>query len=190
MNEQSIVGTQCLTNNINANEAYVNEHYPNDIFISDISLVKGRIKYSKGLIIPENVKIAEIRIPINSEQREILRKELKQAELLAKLGCSVYLIPERAAFGERPKDAVVNGVLFEFRTVTGNARTLEWEFRDAKKKGINVNVFIHVISDINRDEVRRRVKLVIDNHPEYTRAIVMSLSKSDKLYFWETESFR
>ena len=64
MNEQSIVGTQRLTDNIAANEAYVNEHYPNDIFISDISLVKGRIKYSKGLIIPENVKIAEIRIPI------------------------------------------------------------------------------------------------------------------------------
>ena len=190
MDKQSTVVTQCLTENIAANEVYVKKHYPSDVFISDLSLVKGRVKYSKGLIIPENVKIAETRNPINSEQREILRKELRQAEILAKLGYSVYLIPERAAFGERPKDAIVNGVLFEFRTVTGNARTLEWEFRDAKKKGVDVNVFIHVVSDINRDEARRRVKLVIDNHPEYTGAVIMSLSEGEKLYFWETEGFR
>lgn len=105
---------------------------------------------------------------------------------MAKLGCSVYLIPERAAYGERPKDAVVNGMLFEFRTVTGNARTMEGEFRDAKKKGADVNVFVHVESDINKAEAKRRIKLAIDSHPEYTGIIIMSLSAKKRVFIWET----
>ncbi len=48
-------------------------------------------KYTKGLIIPENVKVAESRIPINSIQRDVLRKELLQSEVLAKMGYSVFL---------------------------------------------------------------------------------------------------
>jgi hypothetical protein len=36
----------------------------------------------------------------------------------------------------------VNGELFEFKTVVGNARTLEWEFRSARRKGDDINVFI------------------------------------------------
>lgn len=179
-----------LSDYISANEAYVKEHYPDDIFISDFSEIKGINKYVKGLVIPENVKVAEFRIPFNSDQREILRKELRQAEILTNQGCSVYLIPERAAYGLRPKDAVVNGLLFEFRTVTGNARTMEGEFRDAKKKGVDVNVFIHIESNICYNEAKRRIKLAINDHPEYKGLIILSLLSEEKLYIWDTDKFR
>ena len=178
-----------LERNIAANEAYVKINYPGENFISDISEIQAAKKYIKGLIISENVKVAESRLPVNSEQRAILRKELRQAEILARLGNSVYLIPEHAAYGERPKDAVVNGKLFEFRTVTGNARTLEWEFRKAKKKGDDVNVFINIKSDISRNETERRIKLVIDRHSEYSGKIVVSW-KGGRPHFWDTNRFK
>ena len=178
-----------LERNIASNEAYVKINYPGENFISEISEILAAKKYIKGLIIPENVKVAESRLPVNSEQRAILRKELRQAEILARLGNSVYLIPEHAAYGERPKDAVVNGKLFEFRTVTGNARTLEWEFRKAKKKGDDVNVFINIKSGISRNETERRIKLVIDRHSEYSGKIVVSW-KGGRPHFWDTNSFR
>ena len=181
---------QRLEKNLAANEAYVKINYQGENFISDTAQLQAANRYSKGLIIPENVKVAESRLPINSEQRRIIRKELRQAEILARLGNAVYLIPEHVAYGERPKDAVVNGQLFEFRTVTGNPETFQWEFRYAKKKGADTNVYINTISDINKEEVRRRVWLVLRRHPEYTGEIIISFDNGKKTYFWDTNSFR
>jgi hypothetical protein len=79
--------------------------------------------------------------------------------------------------------------LFEFRTVTGNARTLEWEFRGAKKKGDDVNVFISVESDISRHETKRRIKLVLEGHPEYSGKVVISWGRNPP-NFWDSNSFR
>jgi len=117
-------------------------HYPSEIFLSTTEQYPFYNRYLRGLKIPEGVKIAESRIPRSYDQREILRKKLRQAEILAKVGDSVFLIPENTAYKIRPKDAVVNGQLFEFRNITGNEKTLEWQFRDAKKKGADTNVFI------------------------------------------------
>ena len=66
-----------LEMNIAANEAYVKINYPGEKFISDTAQLKSKNKYLKGLIIPENVRVAESRIPINSEQRRTLRKGLE-----------------------------------------------------------------------------------------------------------------
>ena len=73
-----------LTGNIQANESFVRREYPHENFISDINQVQPKNKYSKGLKIPENVRVAESRIPINSEQRRTLRKELRQAAILSR----------------------------------------------------------------------------------------------------------
>ena len=185
-----MIDEQRLAENMAANESYVRIHYPADKFISAIPQLTAANKYTKGLIIPENVKVAVSRIPFNPEQRKILRKELRQAEILANLGNSVYLIPERGAYGERPKDAVVNGQLFEFRTITGNSDTFQWEFRYAKKKGADTNVYINVLSDISKEEARRRIWLVLRRHPEYTGEIIISFGDGNETFFWDTGSFR
>jgi len=189
MEKQPIAG-QCIATNISANEVYIQKHYPNEIFIIDMSQIKHKNKYSKGLVIPENVKVAESRIPINPTQRAILRKELRQAEILAELGNSVYIIPEKHVYKVKPKDAVVNGELFEFRTVEGNAETFQWEFRKAKGKGADTNVYINILSDINKKEAWHRIWLVLRRHPEYTGKIVISFKNGEKILFWNTDSFR
>ena len=181
---------QAQQKNTKATEEYVKKKYSNERFISVISQLKSPNKYSKGLVIPKNVKVAESRMPINAVQRKILRKELLQAEILAKNGNSVYLIPEHGRYGERLKDAVVNGQLFEFRSITGNARTLEWEFGAAKGKGDDTNVFINIESSISKYEVRRRVGMVLKRPPEYTGKIIISFLSEEEIYFWDSSHFR
>ena len=178
-----------LAENIQANERFVEREYPNESFISDITHLQPKNKYSKGLIIPENVRVAESRMPINSEQRRTLRKELRQAGILSKQRNSVYLIPEPGRYKERVTDAIVNGVPFEFRNITGKNRQVEQEFSDAKTKDKAANVFINIDSDISRHEVRRRIVMVLDRHPDYTGKIVVSF-QGKNIYFWDTGSFR
>ena len=187
--KQKVVFYQQLAKNVAANEAFILQYYPDEIFINDITQLQTTNKYLKGIIFPENIKVAISRMPRSSDQRYILRKELRQAEILAKLGNSVYLISEQAAYKIRPKDAIVNGEEFEFRTITGNEKTLEWEFRDAKKKGDDTNVFINVTSDISKHEARRRVGNVLRRHLEYTGKIIMSFNAGDDIYFWDSGSF-
>ena len=127
------------------NEAVIKQEFPKDNFISDTAEFQTKNKYTKGLYLPDNVKVAEARIPINQIQREVLRKELRQSEILSKLGNSIALIPERSGYKHRPKDALVNGKLYEFRTVEGNPETFQWEFRAAKWKGADTNVYINFI---------------------------------------------
>ena len=180
---------QQLAKNIQANERFIKREYPNENFISDITQLQLKNKYSKGIIIPENVKIAESRIPINSEQRRTLRKELRQAGILARQGNSVYLTPEPGMYKKRTTDAIVNGVPFEFRNITGKSRQIEQEFSDAKIKDKAANVFMNIDSDISRYEVRRRIVMVLDRHLDYTREIVVSF-QGKITYFWDTGDFR
>jgi hypothetical protein len=178
-----------IAENLELTESYIKNEFPNEQFISDISSLQSVNRYCKGLVIPNNVKVAVSRLPFNAVQRSILRKELLQAEILAKLGNSIYLIPEHEMYGKKCQDAVVNGELFEFKTITGNARTLEWEFRNAKKKGADVNVFIQIESAISKNEARRKIGLVLENHPEYVGKIIISLKQENKIYFWDCKQF-
>jgi len=182
-------GERQLDRNIQANERFVRREYPNENFISDIAQLQPKNKYSKGLKIPENVRVAESRIPINSEQRRTLRKELRQAGILSRQGNSVCLTPEPGRYKERVPDAIVNGVPFEFRNITGKNRQVEQEFSDAKIKDKAANVFINIDSDISRYEVRRRIVMVLDRHPDYTGIIAVSF-QGKSIYFWDTGIFR
>jgi hypothetical protein len=175
--------------NKTATEAFVQREYPDEKFISSIKELQTPNKWAKKLKIPKDVKLAVSRLPKNIEQYRILKKELQQAEILAKAGNCVYLIPERGGYGEKLKDAVVNGELFEFRYVTGQSRKIEKRYKKAKEKGNDTNVFINIESNTSEDEARRRVRLVIQRHPEYTGKIIISI-KGNNLYFGDTNDFR
>ena len=152
--------------NHEASETFVKREYPDENFISDVTQLQPKNKYAKGLVIPENVSVAESRIPINSEQRRTLRKELRQAGIFSRQGNSVCLTPEPGRYKERVPDAIVNGVPFEFRNITGKNRQVEQEFSDAKIKDKAANVFMNIDSDLSRYEVRRRIVMVLDRHAD------------------------
>jgi hypothetical protein len=179
-----------LQKNIQATEEYVKKEYPNEKWIANTAQLQAVNQYTKNLVLPKNVKVAESRIPVSQNQKNILDRELKQAGILSRLGNSVYLIPERGVYGERLLDATVNGKPYEFRTTAGNARTFEGTFRDAKGKGKDINVFVSIESSkIDKAETRRKINLVLKDHPEYTGKIIISF-KGGKTYFWDSSNFR
>jgi hypothetical protein len=186
---QPTAAAQRLARNHEASEAVIKREYPNEQFLSTTAQLQAANKWTKKLVLPENVRLAESRIPRIKRQSEVLEKELKQAAILSRLGNSVYFTPEPGRYKERVADAVVNGVHFEFRNITGKSRQIEQDFSDAKAKDKNANVFLNIESDIGRKETRRRIGLVLDRHSDYAGKIVVSFGGA-KIYFWDTSSFR
>ena len=179
-----------LAKNAAINEAFVKLHYPNEIFLSTTEQLQAVSRWTKRLILPENVRVARSRVIIKSnEQQRTLKKELKQTGILSILGKSVFLTPEFGLYKVQETDALIDGTLFEFRNITGQIRKIELRFREAKNKGNEVNVFINIEIDVSIDEVKRRINLVLERHPEYTGKIIISLG-GEQPYFWDTCTIR
>jgi len=186
----SIATEQKLAKRITANETFIQQHYPGENFISTTEELRGANRYTERMTLPENVRIAESRTHIKSnEQQRTLKKELWQAGVLSQKGNSVFLTPEYSAYKVRVTDAVVNGFPYEFRNITGQIRKIETRFGNAKEKGDNVNVFLYIDTNVDISEVRRRIGLVLNRHPEYTGKITISI-RGNETYFWDTSSFR
>jgi len=178
-----------LTKGVAANEAFIQQHYSGEKFISTTAQLQTTNRYTKKIVLPENVKIAQSRINIKSnEQQKTLTKELRQAGILSRMGNSVYLTPEYNIYKVRVTDAVVNGVPYEFRTVTGTVRKIEQRFGEAKEKGNVVNVYLHIDTDATINEARRRIGMVLERHPDYSGKIIVS-TRDGKVHFWESRSF-
>jgi ribosomal protein L31 len=181
---------QKLARNVAANEAFIQQHYPNEKFLSDTAQLQAANRYTKKIVLPENVRVAVSRVNIKSnEEQRTLRKELRQAGILSRRGNSVFLTPEKPEFGVRVTDGVVNGLPYEFRNVTGTVKKIEKRFGNAKEKGNAVNVFLNLENNASINEARRRIGLVLGRHPEYTGKIIVS-TREGKVYFWESGSFR
>jgi len=52
------------------------------------------------------------------------KDELKDAQILRDFGSTVYLVPDDSRQIGKKYDAIVNGMKFEFKNVTGNINTL------------------------------------------------------------------
>ena len=64
--------------------------------------------------------------------------ELRDAQILRNLGSTVYLAPEVRSDREKKFDAIVNGLIFEFKNVSGNMSTLETQFLRSRSQAPNV----------------------------------------------------
>jgi len=175
--------------NKTASETVTNILYPDEKFTSSTTKLQKVNKFTRDMEIPHNVHLAESRIPQTKNDADKLRKELRQAGILARYGNSVFLTPEPGRYKERSSDAIENGVPYEFRNITGNTKKIEKRFSGAKAKGNNMNVFINIDSNIGKDEVWRRIGQVLDRHPDYTGEIIVSI-RGEETYFWETSDFR
>jgi len=186
---QKDIAAERLARGVAANETFVQQHYSGEIFLATTAQLQAVNRYTKKIVLPENVRIAQSRSNIkNNEQQRTLKKELRQAGILSLMGNSVFLTPEYSAYKVRVTDAIVNGVPYEFRNVTGTVKKIEKRFSDAKEKGKAVNVYLHIDTDATINEARRRIGLVLKRHPEYSGQIIVS-TRDGKVHFWESSSF-
>jgi len=168
---------QKIIENIQKNEIAARIAFANDIFVDassfKIEQAGPDFEVSENL---ENIKIAKSRITptrgkshISDNDARTLAKELRQARVLTSRGAAVYLVPKikNAQGRDVPgPDALVNGVLYEFKTITGALKRLETRFRESRDQG--ENVFIRFMKDgITRDDVVSKMYRII-NSSEYT----------------------
>jgi len=67
------------------------------------------------------------------------RDELRDAQILRDLGGTVYLAPEVRSDPNKKFDAIVNGLMMEFKNMHGaSARTLKDHFLDSREQAPNV----------------------------------------------------
>lgn len=141
--------------------------------------------------IEPSIFLARSREPKNSDQFEILEKERKQARILVKDGHTIYLLPELNTsrnFGTSHPDAVVDGFVTEFKTVTGNAGEVEKRFKESRKQADNV--FMRIDAPLKREEVSRQLQGLILKKNYQSGEIIAYFSETDKLYYWSVDDLR
>jgi hypothetical protein len=66
------------------------------------------------------------------------KDEKRDAEILRLFGSTVYLVPDDSRAAGTKYDAIVNGLKFEFKNVSGNESTLETQFLRSRRQAPNV----------------------------------------------------
>ncbi|MDR3343372.1 MAG: hypothetical protein LBT14_11420 [Treponema sp.] len=109
----------------------------------------------------ERIFIAENREPNGKNQRQVLEKELIQARILTTQGSTVYLLPEIAGpanLGVKHPDAVVDGFVMKFKTITGSIHQVEHRFKESTKKA--ERVFFKIDAPLSKAEVFKKVQWI------------------------------
>jgi hypothetical protein len=128
------------------------------------------------------IYIAESRMPKSAEQVKILEKELDHARIMAAYGHSVYLLPERGPRKTKHPDAVVDGLIMEFKTITGNIRKIGENYKSAREKA--ENVFLKIDAPLSRRPVTRRLSGVIRAKGYPSGMIWVYFTNSGGMYYW------
>jgi hypothetical protein len=80
------------------------------------------------------------------------KEELRDAQILRNSGSTVYLVPEVRQTSEKKYDAIVNGLKFEFKNISGNENTLQTQFLRSRSQAPNVFINLET-SDITKRQV-------------------------------------
>jgi len=142
--------------------------------------------------------VAKSRLPINKQEELDFLKEIISAIKLIKLGSSVTLIPrlkrpDGKGFFPGP-DAIVNGLLFEFKVVTGRMDKIGARFNYSRKQGNNV--YIRVVNPkLTKPNVMSYMARLINN-PSYKGGykgnliFTFGIGKEEKTYFFKISDFK
>jgi hypothetical protein len=131
------------------------------------------------------VFIAKSRRPRSTEQIHILEKELQQARILVERGSTVYLLPEISLSNERHKkhpDAVVDGYIMEFKTITGSIRQVEERYKEARVKAMYI--FLKIDAHLSRHEVTQKLSGYIKRKRYSGAFILVYFTQSGEFYQW------
>jgi hypothetical protein len=129
--------------------------------------------------------ISKTRMPRSAEQIKVLEKELKQAIILVERGSTVYLLPEASYPNEKHvkyPDAVVDGHIMEFKTISGSIRQVEERYKEARAK--TDYVFLKIDAPITRHEVTRKLSGYIGRRGYSGGVILAYFTRSGEFYQW------
>jgi hypothetical protein len=142
--------------------------------------------YEKWETLEDGIFIAKTRMPRSAEQINVLEKELRQARILTARGSTVYLLPETAAPNQKRvkhPDAIVDGSIMEFKTITGSVRQVEERYKEARAK--TDSVFLKIDAPLTRHEVTRKLSGYIERKGYSGGTILVYFTQSGEFYQWQ-----
>ena len=141
----------------------------------------------------DNISVAKSRLTGIKGDELILAKEIKQAKVLSDKGAVIYLIPKAKDIQGKSisgPDAVINGVLFEFKNITGGLDRVEVRFRQSRKQSENVYLKIDNLS-ISKSDIITRIRTTLNNK-SYTGgtdgSLIVYLAQTKMVYFMEIKN--
>jgi hypothetical protein len=144
--------------------------------------------YEKWEPLEKGIFIAKSRMPRSAEQINVLEKELRQARILVLRGSTVYLLPETPQPGEKNikyPDAVVDGNIMEFKTITGGIRQVEERYKEARAK--TTSVFIKIDAPLTRHDITRKLSGYINRKGYSGGTILAYFTQSGEFHQWSEE---
>lgn len=136
--------------------------------------------------VSKNVFLADGREPINKNERVKLDKETKMAEIASRFGHVTYLLPEKSS--GKNCDSVMDGVLTEFKEVTGNEHKIQKRFSESLKQGSNS--FLKIDMDIEPERVHQLLHGRMANYSDLQGFVYIFLTKKNQMYKWSFDSLK
>jgi len=192
---QKTVDTERLAKNAAANEAITKKEFPNETWVRIDNLTL------KHVTVPKNatgIFVAKSRLPINKQEELDFLKEIKSAIILKDLGASVTLIPrikrpDGNGFLPGP-DAIVNGLFFEFKTVTGKINKVGRRFAESRIQGNNVYIRVENPRHTKTGVERELTRLINDkNYKGGSKGNIIftiGIGQQKKTYFYRIKDLK
>lgn len=143
------------------------------------------------LQLEERIFTAASRQPRSKNQELVLEKELVQARVLTAQGSTVYLLPEvvdPAHIGIKYPDAVVDGYVMEFKTITGSVRQIEERFKESREKADRV--FFKIDAPLTHHEVTRKLSGIITRKAYSGGVVIAYFTETSELFYWNVDDLR
>ena len=138
--------------------------------------------------IDQHIFMAASRAPRSDKQTEILEQELAQSRILATLGHTVYLLPEFGPRKTKHPDAIVDGIIMEFKTVSGNERKIKEKYKEAREKADNV--FLQIDPPFSHRTVAGKLSGSIRGKGYKSGLIWVYFKYTGKMVYWTVEGLK
>ncbi|MDR0290269.1 MAG: hypothetical protein LBI06_04970 [Treponema sp.] len=138
--------------------------------------------------IDEHIFMAASRAPRSGRQSEILTQELLQSRILASFGHTIYLLPEFGPRKTKHPDAIVDGLIMEFKTISGNERKIKEKYKEAREKA--ENVFLQINPSFSHRTVARKLAGSIRGKGYKSGLIWVYFTHTEKMAYWTVSGLK
>ena len=156
----------------------------------------------------ESIFVAKSRLSRGHKEQAKLYREIADVRILTGQGSVAYFLPERAKNEETAReeqihnmyaDSVIDGVIVEIKTVSGNRATLGKSFRRGYKQGRSLlkkhgittehSVFLRVFTPFSVESVRAKIAGELKNSTD-EGCCICYFEATEELYFWNYNELR
>jgi len=184
-----------LQQNIEKTLKTAKDMFPNETWVDADKIKLDHVKLPDGA---DGITMALSALPTNKQEELDFLKEIKSAIVFKNMGASVRLIPKIKrpdGKGNLPgPDAIVNGSLFEFKTVTGKIKRVGRRFMDSRIQGENVYIRVENPKHTKAGVLRSLVRIINnkDYKGGYKGYIVFTVGSghSEKIYFFKIKDLK